>query len=223
MTDLGMRLHSCGTHCCVDSVCRMKNKANWGTQCRYLLFGDYGVGERSEALNGDGDGFAGLEPAVGVAAEADAGRRAGGYDVAGQERGDGGEIFDERGDFENELTGVGVLEDFAVDGEADIEDVGIGDFVGGDDGGAEGAEGGEALAHGPLGAGELHVAGADIVDDGVAVDVIAPCGCGYAIAALSDHEGEFSFVVGLGGVPWEHDGLARADDRGGELEEDDGS
>ena len=54
------------------------------------------VGEGAKAFDSDGDGFAGLEPALGSAAEADAGRRAGGDDVAGEQRRDGGEIFDER-------------------------------------------------------------------------------------------------------------------------------
>ena len=93
-----------------------------------------------------------------------------------------------------------MLQHFAVDGEADGELVGVGDFVGGDDGGAERAEGGEAFAHGPLRGSELHVARADIVDDGVAVDVIAPSGGGDAVAALADDEGEFGLIVGLGGV-----------------------
>ena len=55
-----------------------------------------------------------------------------------------------------------------------FELVRVGDFVGGDDGGTERAEGGKALAHRPLRGGELHVARADVVDDGVAVDVFAP-------------------------------------------------
>ena len=124
--------------------------------------------------------------------------------------------------FEDEFAGVGVLQDFAVDGKADVESVGIGDFVGGDDGGTERAESGEALAHRPLGAGELDVAGTDIVDDRVAVDVITPCRRWNAITAFTDDEGEFSFVVGLGRVFGEHDGFAGSDDRGWELEENDG-
>ena len=126
------------------------------------------------------------------------------------------------GNLEDQFAGVGVLQDFAVDGEADGELMRVGDFVGGDDGGADGAEGGEALAHGPLRGGELHVAGADVVDDGVAVDVVAPSGGGDAIAAVADDEGEFGFVVGLGGVFGQDDGFAGADDGGGQLEEDDG-
>ena len=95
---------------------------------------------------GDGDGFSGLKPALRGAAEAHAGGGAGGDDVAGEQRRDGGDVFDEVRDLEDELAGVGVLQDFAVDGEADVERVRVGDFVGGDDGGAHGAEGGKLLA-----------------------------------------------------------------------------
>jgi hypothetical protein len=185
------------------------------------LFGDYGVGQGAQSFDSDGDGFAGTEPALGGAAKAYAGRCACGDDVAGKEGCDGGEVFDEVGDFEDELTGVGVLQGFAVDGEGDLEVVGVGDFVGGDDGRAEGAEGWKRLRHRPLGRGELNVAGGDVVDDGIAVDVVAPGGGGDAIAAAANDEGELGFVVGLGGVAGEDYGVAGATDGGGEFEEDD--
>ena len=105
--------------------------------------------------------------------------------------------------------------------EADGEDVRIGDLVGGDDGRTEWAEGGEALGHGPLRGGELHVAGADVVDDGVAVDMVAPFLGGQAKAAVADDEGDLRLVVRLGGVDGKHDWVAGADDGGGQLEEDD--
>jgi len=68
----------------------------------------------------------------------------------------------------------------------------------------------------------LHVAGTDVVDDGIAVDVLAPFIGGNAVAAFADDEGQFGFVVGLGGVFGEEDGVAGADDGGGQLEKDDG-
>ena len=117
----------------------------------------------------------GLSQRFGLRPRPTPGRCAGRHDIARQQRRDGRKIFNELRDFEDQLAGIGVLQHFAVDGEADVECVGIGDFVGGDDGWPERAEGGEALAHRPLGARKLHVAGADVVDDGVAVDVITPC------------------------------------------------
>ena len=137
-------------------------------------FGYYGVGQGAQTFYGDRDGFAGAEPAFGGAAKAYAVGCAGGDYVAGEKGSYRREIFDQFGGFEDQLAGVGALQDFAVDGEADGKRVWVGDFVGGDDGGTEGAEGGKALGQGPLGRGELDVAGADVVDDGVAVDVVAP-------------------------------------------------
>ena len=74
-----------------------------------LLLRNYRVCEGAQAFNGDGDGFAGLEPAFGVAAEAYAGGRAGGDDVAGEKRRDGRQIFNKLRDFENQFARVGVL------------------------------------------------------------------------------------------------------------------
>jgi hypothetical protein len=69
----------------------------------------------------------------------------------------------------------------------------------------------------------LHVAGADVVDDGVAVNVVEGFIGGDAIASATDDEGKLSFVVRLGGVDGEDNRIAWADDGGGQLHEDDRS
>ena len=100
--------------------------------------------------------------------------------------------------------------------------VGVGDLVSGDDGWAEGAEGGEGFAEGPLRGGELDVAGGDVVADGVAEDVLLPVGGGDLVAGFGDDEGEFGLVVGLGAEFGEDDGDVGADNGAGELHEDGG-
>ena len=109
------------------------------------LFCTDGVGEGADTLDFDGDVFAGAEPALGFAACADAGGSAGGDDVAGFQGHDAGEVFDQVAGFEDQFAGVGVLEGFAVDGEADGEFVGVGHVVFSDDAWAHGAEGVELL------------------------------------------------------------------------------
>ena len=183
---------------------------------------DDGVDELTEAFDFGGHGFTWAEPALRRAAKANACRRAGTDDIAGHERGDGGDPGDEIGGFEDELPGVRVLKHFAADGEPDVEVVGVGDFVGGDDGGAEGAEGVEALCHGPLGGGELDIAGADVVEDGVAEDVVMPVFFRDAAAGLSDDDRELNLVIGLLGERRDADGLFGSDDGGWEFGKDGG-
>ena len=48
------------------------------------LFGDDGIGQRTQAFHGYGDGVAGLEPTLRSAAHAYAGWRACRYDVTGK-------------------------------------------------------------------------------------------------------------------------------------------
>ena len=84
---------------------------------------------------------------------------------------------------------------------------GSGTLVGGGDGGAEGGEGGEGFSERPLRGGELDVAGADVVDDGVAEDILLPVFCGDLVAGFADDYGELGFVVGLLADPGEDDGV----------------
>lgn len=62
---------------------------------------------------------------------------------------------------------------------------------------------------------------ADVVDDGVAEDVLRPIGGGDAIAGPAD-DGEFGLEVGLGRVFGEDNFCTGADDRARELYEDGG-
>jgi len=65
------------------------------------------------------------------------------------------EAFDEGGDVEDHVGGGMVLHDLAVEGGLDAQGVGVGDFVTGEDAGAEGAEAVEAFAAGPLAAAQV--------------------------------------------------------------------
>ncbi len=80
--------------------------------------------------------------------------------------------------------------------DLNVELVRIGDFVGGDDPGTHGRERVERLAHQPLRSGALVIAGRDVVDDGVAEDVIGPAFGRDVAAASADDESEFGFVIG---------------------------
>ena len=132
----------------------------------------YWIDELAEAFNFGDHGFSRLEPALRRAAESDASRRAGADDVAWLERSDGRDVRNQLGRFEDELTRVGVLQDFAADGELDVEAVRVGNFVCGDNGRSDGAKGVEALAQRPLRCGQLDVSRTDVVEDGVAEDVL---------------------------------------------------
>ena len=101
------------------------------------FFEGYGVGEGADAIDLDGDRVAGLEPDGGLGGHADAMGRAGEDDGAGREGVAGAEEFDELGDGEDHIACVAALAGFAVEDGADPEGLGIGDFVGGDENGAE--------------------------------------------------------------------------------------
>ena len=68
----------------------------------------------------------------------------------------------------------------------------------------------------------MEIARADVVEVGVAEDVVAPVFGRNVAAALADDEGHLGLVVGLGGVFGQHDGLAAPDRGGGKLGEDGG-
>ena len=101
---------------------------------------------------------------------ADAHGRAGGDDVARQERHDRGDAGDQVLDREDEALGVAGLAPLAVDPGLDLDGVGI--DVGGD-AGPDGTEGVEGLGPGRLAVAPLDVAGGDVVEAGVAEDVLA--------------------------------------------------
>ena len=101
-----------------------------------------------------------------------AGGSAGGDHVAGLQRDHLRDVLDQLRNLENELAGVGFLQNLAADFERDIQRVRIGDLILGDDARPHGREGVEGLAHQPLRGGVLVIARADVVDDGVAEDVL---------------------------------------------------
>ncbi len=71
---------------------------------------------------------------------------------------------------------AGVLDEIAVDAGPQAQLLRIADRRGLDNARAERAEGVEALTADPLSVGELHVAGRDVVGDGVAGDVVERVG-----------------------------------------------
>ena len=109
----------------------------------------------------------------GLHAGADAGRRAGGDDVAGVEREKLAKVANEFLDAKDHSVGGAVLAALAVDFEPEFQVLRVGDFVFGDEPGAEGAEGVAAFAFGPLAAAVfLERAFADIVRNAVASDIV---------------------------------------------------
>ena len=134
----------------------------------------------AEAFDAEADGLAGAEEGGRLHAHADAGGRAGGDDVAGVEREELAEVADELLHAEDHRGGGAVLAALAVDFEPELEVLRVGDFVFGDEPGAEGAEGVAAFAFGPLAAAVfLERAFGDVVGDAVAGDVVEGVGLAY--------------------------------------------
>src|SRR5947207_2629223 len=82
--------------------------------------------------------------------EADAGGRAGGDDVAGQERHELADVTDERGHVEDEILGRAGLFGLPIHLEPQTQVVDVGNLVGRREKGAEGREGVAALTLDPL-------------------------------------------------------------------------
>ena len=131
------------------------------------------------------------------AGEADAVRRASENHGAGEERRAGAQEFDDRGDIEDHVVGIPILQGVAVKDRADTEGIRIGDFVAGDEHGAERGKGVEGLAAAPLAtaAVALPVTSGNIVGAGVAEDVGEGVGAGDVFATLANDDGEFALVV----------------------------
>ncbi len=113
-----------------------------------------------------------------------------------------------------------MLKRFAADAKADVERVRIGDFVGANNVRTYRRECVEALADGPLRCGELHIAGAHVIHNRVAENVILPIRCGYVLRAPADYNRELSFIIRLLGRSGEHDRIAWSDDCIGKFRED---
>ena len=148
-----------------------------------------------------------------VEAHAYALRGAGGDDVAREEGHAVGEGRDEFRNGEDEVGGGAFLTeaaiDFRVDGEGERP-------VADHDGRAHRAEGVEALAAEPLEVLFLQVSGGDVIDDGVAIDVLHRVFFRDIRASLADDDAELAFVVDfLGDCGMAVDFLVRPDDGGG--------
>src|SRR5271165_3740326 len=172
---------------------------------RNLDAGDVAVGEI----------FGRFEP------DADAGRRAGGDDVAGPKRDARGDRGDDRRHVEDEVAGVGVLPQLAVDPAADLR-VGQIDLVAADRAWAHRAERILRLADQPLAVTPLQVARGHVVDDDGAPDVVHGVGRLYPAPSAPNDDGELCLIVDrlrYGRVD-AHDGLARHDALG-DLRKDD--
>src|SRR6185437_5641218 len=170
---------------------------------------DYAVGQGADVLNGDGDGVADLE-------RADACGRAGEDHVPGQQRHRLAHVRDQVGHVADHLRGAAGLLELVVD-RAGQREVGRVDL--GFDPRAERAEGVEALRPPPLPFGPLQVAGGHVVGAGVAEHYIFHAFAGNLAAQPADHDREFGLEVDLFGDLRVRDGLVRADDAGGGLEE----
>ena len=121
------------------------------------------------------------------------------------------------------MRGGAVLAALAVDFEPEFQVLRVGDFVLGDEPGAERAEGVAAFAFGPLAAAVfLERALGDVVGDAVAGDVVEGVGLAHVLGLLADDDAELDFPVGLRGAAGDADVVVRAVDRAGGLHEEDG-
>lgn len=143
---------------------------------------------------------------------------------AGQDNRSGGQggaatqEFDDLGDSENHVVRAPVLDGFAVQKGPNPEILGVGDFVGGDETGTEGAESIEGFPTAPLATAcvFLPVAGTDIIGAGVARHIVESFGCGDIFTIPSDDHGEFAFVIDLVALKMtrELNGISRILERG---------
>ena len=85
----------------------------------------------------------------------------------------------------------------AVDGGGDVQRRGEGDLVGGDDAGAHGGKAVQALAEVPLLVAGLQVPGGDVVDDGVAEDVLGGLFRRHVPGVLAQDHRQFHLIVQL--------------------------
>src|SRR5579859_1646952 len=131
----------------------------------------------AEAVDAERDDVADIEEGWRLHAKPHAGRRAGGDDVAGQERHELRDIRDalrHREDHGRRVAGLAAL---AVDVEPHSELLHVGDFVPGHEPRAERAEGVVRLAFGPLAAALLlEVALGDVVANAIAGDMVERIG-----------------------------------------------
>jgi len=136
------------------------------------------------------------------------------------------EKFDDLGDGEDHVVRAPVLDGFTVEKSANHEILWIGNFVGSDKAGTEGAESIEGLSAAPLTAAGvfLPVASADIVRTCVACHIVECFRGGDVFTIPPDDDREFTFVVDpvASEMTGEKNGISRILDRGGAFEEENG-
>ena len=178
-----------------------------------------GFSSRPTPLDLDHDPVAVAQQHLRVAPVADPRRRPGQHHVAGRQRRELGDRRDDRRDVEDEQPRVRVLHPLPVELERDVERVRVADLVGGDEERAERRRARPRLARQPLVRLVLVVAHRDVVGDRVAGDRRQRLVAADAPHAAADHERQLGLVVDGLGLRRQHDRLARADQRVGELRE----
>ena len=124
----------------------------------------------------------------------------------------------------DQLVGHGVLPQLPVDPGADGLGRGLGKFVAGHEAGAHGGEAVQALAEVPLLVAGLQVPGGDVVDDGVAKDIVIGIFFPDVLRVPAQDDGQLRLIVqAIHEVKMPRDGVAGAGAVGGPLGEVDGA
>ena len=188
-----------------------------------LIVGDCVLLLLAEAFEAEADGLAGAEVRGRLHSHADTAGGAGGDDVAGVKGEELAEVADEFPDAEDHGGSAAVLAANAIDVQPDFDVLGVGDFVFGDEPGAEGAEGVAAFALGPLAA-TVFLEGplADVVGDAVAGDIVEGVGLADVLGLRADDDAELGFPVGLSAAAGDAEVVVGADDGARGLHEEDG-
>ena len=101
-------------------------------------------------------------------------------------------------DVKNLQTGVGVLPLFAVDKTADAQLRRVGfKLICRHDAGADGGKAVQTFAKVPLLVGRLHIAGGNVVQDGVAEHIVPGLPGGHVFGVPAQHHGQLTLVVQL--------------------------
>src|SRR2546423_7789919 len=164
--------------------------------------------------------IAGAQEPLRCAAPADARRRPREDQVAGEEREHARQVGDEDGNGEDEFAGLRLLHLLAVEQAPDLDVVGVGELVGGDEGWADGGEPGERLGQVVLLGSrrlELQVPFGKVLADGEPGDVAPAVTFRHPVRPPADDGDKLDLEVHRSG--WEFDGVKRSGHRGGEFGE----
>ena len=171
------------------------------------------VFQRAQPFDGDPHHVTGPQPALGFAGRPHTAGRARGDQVARFQGHKRGEVCNQFIDGKDRVAGIGRLQNFAVDGELNVQIVGVGDLVGGDQGLPHGAESVKGLAHGPLAGAHTVIPCAHIIEGQVARHIVQSVRGPFITGRASDDKGEFSLVVHLLGASEQDNRHAGADHR----------